>query len=116
MSNRLEIAMDEITRNRIRHIFLSPRPSFPLMTAADLLGMTLEKLRRELETGAIVAVSTRLGEKVTREEMSGGVPRRHPGAVARSEVFRGSGRLEACGTTAWEAAPRLAGFQPALVL
>lgn len=67
--------MDELTRNRIRHIFLSPRPAFPLMTAADLLGMTFTELKRELETGAIVAVSTRLGQKVTREEMIAGAMR-----------------------------------------
>jgi len=61
--------MNETTRTRIRHIFLSIRPSFPLMPAAKLLGMTLKQLHRELETGAIVAVSTRLGRRVTREEM-----------------------------------------------
>jgi hypothetical protein len=61
--------MDEATRSRIRHIFLSPRPSFALMTATGLLGMTLKELRREIEIGAIVAVSTRLGQRVTREEM-----------------------------------------------
>ena len=38
--------MDDTTRHRIRHIFLSPRPNFPLMTAADLLGMTLVGLGR----------------------------------------------------------------------
>jgi hypothetical protein len=61
--------MDEITRNRIRHIFLSPRPSFALMTASELLGMTLKDLKREIEDGAIVAVSTGLGQRVTRQEM-----------------------------------------------
>lgn len=61
--------MDETTRSRIRHIFLSPRPSFALMTAASLVGMTLKDLKREIETGAIVAVSTGLGQRVTREEM-----------------------------------------------
>lgn len=30
--------LDQPTRNRIRHIFLSPRPNFALMPAADLLG------------------------------------------------------------------------------
>jgi hypothetical protein len=59
----------QLTRTRIRHIFLSPRPSFALMTAADLLGMTIKDLRREIEDGAIVAVSTGLGQRVTREEM-----------------------------------------------
>lgn len=32
--------MDELTRSRTGHIFLSPRPSFALLTAADRLGMT----------------------------------------------------------------------------
>jgi hypothetical protein len=61
--------MDESTRSRIRHIFLSPRPAFPLMTAATLLGMPFQALKREIEDGSIVAVSTRLGQKVTHEEM-----------------------------------------------
>lgn len=61
--------MNEITRSRIRHVFLSPRPNIPLMSAADLLGMTLNQLKREIDDGAIVAVSTRLGQRVTREEM-----------------------------------------------
>jgi hypothetical protein len=61
--------MHESNRSRIRHIFLSPRPSFALMTAADLLGMTFKDLKREIEEGAIVAVSTPLGRRVPREEM-----------------------------------------------
>ena len=61
--------MDESTRSRIRHIFLSPRPNFALMTAADLLGITLKELKREIEDGAIVAVWTALGERMTREEL-----------------------------------------------
>jgi hypothetical protein len=59
----------EITRANIRHIFLSPRPNFALMTAASLLGMTFDVLKQEIEEGAIVAVSTRLGQRVSREEM-----------------------------------------------
>ena len=61
--------MNPTTRSRIRHIFLSPRPNFPLMPAADLLEMTLKELKREIESGAIVAVSTKLGQRVTREEL-----------------------------------------------
>jgi hypothetical protein len=48
--------LDESTRSCIRHIFLSPRPNFALLTAADLLGITLKELKREIEDGAIVAV------------------------------------------------------------
>jgi hypothetical protein len=65
----MEIVMDQSTRSNIRHIFLSPRPNFALMTAADLLGMTLKELKREIEVGAIVAVSTALGQRMTREEL-----------------------------------------------
>src|SRR6266568_9086175 len=61
--------MDENTRNSIRHIFLSPRPNFPLMTAAWLLGMSFQELKKEIVDGGIVAVSTRLGQRVTHEEM-----------------------------------------------
>jgi hypothetical protein len=61
--------LDHSTLSSIRHIFLHPRPSFALMTAADLLGMTLKELRRQIKDGSIVAVSTGLGTRVTREEM-----------------------------------------------
>jgi hypothetical protein len=61
--------MDEVIRSCIRHIFLSPRPNFALMTAADLLGMTLKELKREIDDGAIVAVSTAFGQRMTREEL-----------------------------------------------
>ena len=61
--------MNESTRRRIRHIFLSPRPNFALLTSAELLGMTFGELQREVENGSIVAVSTRLGRRVPREEL-----------------------------------------------
>ena len=61
--------MDETTRNDIRHIFLTPRPSFALMTAALLIGVTLKELKKEIEDGAIVAVSTRMGQRISKEEM-----------------------------------------------
>ena len=53
----------------IRHIFVSPRPNVPLMTAADLLGMSLRELKRDIADGVIVAVSTAMGTKVTKEEL-----------------------------------------------
>jgi hypothetical protein len=62
--------MDEITRSSIRHIFLSPRPHFALLIVAQLLGMTLKELKREIEDGAIVAVSTALGQRMSREELA----------------------------------------------
>lgn len=45
------------------------RPTFVLMTAASLLGMSFPDLKREIENGSIVAVSTRLGFRVSRKEM-----------------------------------------------
>jgi hypothetical protein len=60
--------MDETTRFRIRSIFLDPSPSYALMTAARLLGMGFKELKREIEVGAIVTVST-FGERVPSEEM-----------------------------------------------
>jgi len=61
--------MDETTRNRIRQIFLSPRLHVSLITAAALLGVTIGEVKREIEDGAIVAVSTRVGLRIAREEM-----------------------------------------------
>ncbi|MBV8544279.1 MAG: hypothetical protein JO093_24690 [Acidobacteria bacterium] len=50
----------------IRRIFLTPRPNVPLMTAADLLGMSLRELKRDIADGVIVAVSTAMGTKVAK--------------------------------------------------
>jgi hypothetical protein len=61
--------MNDTTSSNIRHIFLSPRPTLALMSAAALLEMSFIALKREIEDGAIVAVSTALGQRVTREEM-----------------------------------------------
>src|SRR5438270_8501304 len=61
--------MNDSLRSAIRHIFLSPRPNFVLMTAAELLGVTLGELRCSIDDGAIVAVSTRLGVRVSKEEL-----------------------------------------------
>src|SRR3954453_24099440 len=65
----MEVIMDEITRIRIRYISLTPRPSVALMTAAEHLGMSLKELKREIEDGAIVGVSTQMGVKVSKEEL-----------------------------------------------
>jgi hypothetical protein len=69
MYKRRRCLMDETTRNCIRNIFLSPRPNVPLFSAAGLLRMSFEELKKEIADGVIVAVSTRLGQRVTHEEM-----------------------------------------------
>src|SRR5258708_21863907 len=73
--------MDDSTRSRIRHIFLSPRPNFVLMTAAELLDMTLKDLRHEIGIGAIVAVPTRLGQRISKEELIAAALQVWPAAV-----------------------------------
>ena len=61
--------MPNPTPAQIRRIFLSPRPYLPLMTAADLLGVSLKELKRDIDDGVIVATSTPLGVRISREEM-----------------------------------------------
>jgi hypothetical protein len=55
--------------SHIRQIFLNSRPNVALMTAAELLGMTLKELKRDIGDGVIVATSTCLGARITREEL-----------------------------------------------
>ena len=61
--------MPNPTPAQIRRIFLSPRPNLVLMTAADLLGMSLNDLKKDIDDGVIVASSTPLGVRISREEM-----------------------------------------------
>jgi hypothetical protein len=55
--------------SHIRQIFLNPRPNVALMTAAELLGVTMKELKRDIEGGVIVATSTCLGPRIGREEL-----------------------------------------------
>jgi hypothetical protein len=57
------------TSHTIRRIFLTPRPNVALMTAAELLGITLKELKRDINDGVIVAVSTGLGMRISKEEL-----------------------------------------------
>ena len=49
--------MPDPTSERIRRIFLNPRPNVALLTAAELLGMSMEDLKRDMEDGVIVTLS-----------------------------------------------------------
>lgn len=73
--------MNEHTHGHIRQIFLSPRPNFVLYTASILLGMEYRELLREIADGAIVAGSTRLGQRISREEMIAAAFRRYEQSV-----------------------------------
>ena len=85
--------MDDITRRNIRHIFLSPAPTFALMPAANLLGMTFEGLKREIADGSIVAASTRLGQRVTREEMIAAALRKWEQGVIEEALGQDAARV-----------------------
>jgi hypothetical protein len=61
--------MPNPTPAQIRRIFLNPRLHLALLTAADLLGMTLKELKQDIDDGVIVAISTGVGVRITREEM-----------------------------------------------
>lgn len=54
---------------KIRKIFLGIRPHVALITAADLLNLSLPQLRQEIKSGTIVTVSTGVGLRVPREEL-----------------------------------------------
>jgi predicted site-specific integrase-resolvase len=85
--------MDANTRTRIRHIFLSPRPHFPLNTVAELLEMSVEELKAEIKDGGIVAVSTVVGVRVTREEMVAAAMGRWETAVIEKALGREASRV-----------------------
>jgi len=61
--------MQSSSADRIRRIFLNRSPNFALITAAELLGITMEELKRDIDDGAIVAVSTGVGMRVPKEEL-----------------------------------------------
>jgi len=61
--------MDEITRTCISRIFLNLQAHRALITAAGLLGLSLQQLKREIADGTILTVRTGVGERVSREEL-----------------------------------------------
>src|SRR5204862_7572047 len=48
---------------------LNRGPNFALITAANLLGITMKELKRDIDDGSIVAVSTGVGIRVPKEEL-----------------------------------------------
>lgn len=61
--------MPNPTPAQIRRVFFSPRPHLALRIAAELLGVSLKELKRDIDDGVIVASSTSLGVRISREEM-----------------------------------------------
>jgi hypothetical protein len=78
---------------RIRHIFLSPRPHFPLNTVAELLEMSIDELKAEIKDGGIVAVSTAVGARVTRAEIVAAAMGRWEMAVIERALGREASRV-----------------------
>lgn len=68
--------MPEATRDCIRRIFLHRGPNFALISAAELLGITRNDLKRDIDDGAIVAVSTGVGLRIPKEELIAAAMRR----------------------------------------
>jgi predicted site-specific integrase-resolvase len=85
--------MDELTRISIRHIFLTPRPHMALITAADRLGMSFSDMKKAIAEGTIVAVSTGVGVRVTKEEMIAVAMRTWPQAVIEEALGDDAARV-----------------------
>jgi hypothetical protein len=63
----MALAKDLIAR--IRHIFLHPRPHVSIMTAAHLLGWTVQQMKAAIAEGQIQTNTTPLATWVWREEL-----------------------------------------------
>ncbi len=55
--------------DRIRHIFLHPRPHFSLSQATDLLGWTRAEMTAAIASGEVELLTTPLGKWFWREEL-----------------------------------------------
>lgn len=55
---------------RIRRIFLQPRPHVSIMTATWLLGWTSAQMTAAIASDSIVLMTTPLGKWVPREELT----------------------------------------------
>src|SRR5260221_4230435 len=61
--------MQSVDPDNVRRVFLGIRPHIALLTAADLLGMSLGELKRDIASGMIVATKTPMGVRINREEL-----------------------------------------------
>jgi hypothetical protein len=77
----------------IRRIFLSSRPNFALLTAAALLEISLEALKKEIADGVILAVPTGVGLRIPREEMIAALLRACPQAEIERALGDDAARL-----------------------
>jgi excisionase family DNA binding protein len=87
------LIMPEPTRGRIRRIFLNRGPNFALITAAELLGITMNELKRDIDDGAIVAVSTGVGVRIPKEELIAAAMRVWEQAVIEAALGEDAARV-----------------------
>jgi hypothetical protein len=85
--------MDKLTCISIRRIFLTGRPNVAYMTAADRLGISFLELKSEIAEGTIVAVSTRMGMRVSKEEMIAAAMRTWPQSVIEEALGDDAARV-----------------------
>jgi hypothetical protein len=85
--------MDKLTRISIRRIFFNSRRNLTYMIAADGLGMTFLQLTSEIAEGTIVAVSTGVGMRVSKEEMIAAAMRTWPQAVIEEALGDDAARV-----------------------
>jgi hypothetical protein len=85
--------MDKLTRISIRRIFLTPRPNVAYMTAADRLGISFLELKGEIAEGTIVAVSTGMGMRVSKEEMIAAAMRTWPQSLIEEALGDDAARV-----------------------
>jgi len=78
--------MQDSTARNVRRIFLSHHPHVGLVTAADLLELSLSVLKTEIADGTIVAVETGVGQRITREEMIAAAMRIWPQEVIETAL------------------------------
>jgi hypothetical protein len=84
--------MDKLTRISVRRIFLTRRPNVTYMTAADRLGISFLELKAEIAEGTIVAVSTRMGMRVSKEMIAAAM-RKWPQAVIEEALGNDAARV-----------------------
>ena len=84
--------------NRIRHIFLHPRPHVSISQATDLLGWSRGEMTAAIATGEIVLMETPLGKWIWREEYGQGAGAVDARGHRRGARRRGGRCSAACGS------------------
>ena len=79
--------------DRIRHIFLHPRPHVSISSATALLGWSRAQMKEAIATGEIVLMETPLGKWVWREELMAKALERWPNEVVEEALGSDADRV-----------------------